>query len=54
MSAGMVRRLLKLEQDRAEELASRVKLRVCWVDPVTGERTDLCEAPLGWSGRSSD
>jgi hypothetical protein len=45
MSAGMVRRLMKLEEDRAEDLARKVKWRVVWVDPETGEMTDLCGEP---------
>jgi hypothetical protein len=43
MSTSLLRRLEELEEERARELASRVKWQLVWIDPVTGERTDSTE-----------
>jgi hypothetical protein len=40
MSAGLVRRIEKLEEEAAREKASKVRWGVVWVDPVSGERVD--------------
>jgi len=39
MSAALERRLKKLEDIYAQELASLVTRTFCWIDPITGEIT---------------
>jgi hypothetical protein len=40
MSAGLVRRIEKLEEAAARERASKGRWRVVWIDPVSGDRID--------------
>jgi len=39
MTAQLKRRLEKLEERLKQELASKVRMRVYWLDPKTGIRT---------------
>jgi len=40
MNGSIVRRIEELEEELARDRASRIRYRLVWVDPETGERTD--------------